>query len=74
MALRKQNQAPAVVRLKITTQSSGGETAVRVRSPDVQGLAVVEHTREEALESAKKTARALRRSTGLTGPIDFHVE
>lgn len=62
-----------VVHLVVTPINRGGETAYRVRSPDVRGLGVVAPTRTAAIREAKEVAYGLRRSYGQSNLVEFSI-
>jgi len=58
----------------VDTITSGDESAFRVRSPDVQGLGVIESSLKDAIEQATEVATALRKAHGITAPFNVVLE
>jgi hypothetical protein len=51
-----------------------GQTAYRVRSPNLAGLGVVSGSMKEAIDEATEVAGALRMSHGQAGPFNVQLE
>ena len=58
----------------IETIKREGESACRVRSPNVAGLGIVAPDLKKAIDEATEVASALRQSHGQTGPFNVQLE